>query len=296
MVLGLTATSSACKFGAVGDVNPDATSTYNSVGRLPANLVGWRQDRNDGHRIDKPFRQCRPVEPIYWWRVICTASAVLMPRPSTLAAVALLGGLFGLPVPAHAAQLAMTWADNSVDEEGFLIERRPATGSFVQISVVGPNVVSYLDASVASGGSYCYRVRAFNGVGMSAYTNEACGTAVGPSTSPLSVTLNQAAFSRSDTLVTTVTAVGGLVPTSVDAYIVLEIAGGGFLSLQLNGSLVPGLVPIARNLVLPSVTAPFAFPLAGAPPGSYRWLAAVTTPGTLSLVSPLVSTPFTIAP
>ena len=222
---------------------------------------------------------------------------MLAPRTRTFAVFALINLLAGLPVSAHAAQLALSWSDNSSDEEGFLIERRAAAaGSYAQIGVVGPNVVTYLDATLAAGGSYCYRVRAFNGVGMSAYTNEVCGTAVGPSASPLSVTLNQASFTRSDTLVTTVTAIGGVIPAPVDAYIVLQVAGGGFLSLQLNGQLVPGLVPIARNLVLPSVAAPFAFPLAGAPPGSYQWLAAVTTPGTLTLVSPLVSTPFTIAP
>ena len=42
--------------------------------------------------------------------------------------------------------------------------------------------------------------------------------------------------------------------------------------------------------------APFAFPLAGAPPGSYTWLAGVTTPGTLTLVAPVASTTFSITP
>ena len=110
------------------------------------------------------------------------------------------------------------------------------------------------------------------------YTNEVCGTATGVSTSPISVTLNQATFSSTDTLVATVTAAGGVIATPVDAYVVVEVGGGAFLSLQLDGRLVPGLVPIARNIMLPSVSMPFAFPLAGVPPGWYRWLAAVTYP------------------
>jgi hypothetical protein len=41
---------------------------------------------------------------------------------------------------------------------------------------------------------------------------------------------------------------------------------------------------------------PFGVSLAGAPPGAYVWMAGVTTPGTLSLVSPIATTPFTVTP
>jgi hypothetical protein len=205
-----------------------------------------------------------------------------------------------VPVSAQTAQLVLSWSDNASDEDGFLVERRPDAGGFAQVGAVGPNVVTFLDAGVVAGNTYCYRVRAFNGAGASAYTNEVCGTPTGgstpPSTSPVTVTLNKTTYSTSETLVATVTAVGGVIPTPVDAYVVVEVPGAGFLSLQLDGRLVPGLVPIARNVVLPSVSLPFAFPLAGAPPGSYQWLAAATSPGTLSLASPLASTPFTIVP
>lgn len=198
--------------------------------------------------------------------------------------------------PVAAAELAMSWTDNAGDEDGFLVERRAASGgAFQQIAALGPNVVGYLDATVQAGSAYCYRVRAFNLAGMSAYTNEACGTAAGSATLPLSVRLNQTSFRTTDTMVATVQAVGGIVPGAVDAYVVVQ-AGGALLSLQLDGRLVPGLVPIARNIPLPTVAAPFAFPLAGAPAGSYVWLAGVTTPGTLTLVAPIASTPFTITP
>ena len=218
-------------------------------------------------------------------------------RRSTALAVLLLAWVVaGVPVSAQAAQLILSWSDNSSDEDGFVIERRAAAGGFAQIGAVGANVVTFLDAGVVSGEQYCYRVRAINAAGPSGYTNEVCGTATGVSTSPISVTLNQATFSSTDTLVATVIAVGGVIATPVDAYVVIEVGGGAFLSLQLDGRLVPGLVPIASNFIVPSVSAPFAFPLAGAPPGEYRWLAAVTTPGTLTLISPLASTPFTIVP
>jgi hypothetical protein len=218
---------------------------------------------------------------------------------STVVAAMILGvAAAGVPVSAQAAQLALTWSDNSTNEDGFLVERRSSTGGFASVGAVGPDVVTFLDSGLQAGADYCYRVRAFNSVGTTPYTNEVCGTAAGggaPPSAPLSVSLNQSTFSRTDTLITTVLAVSGVIATPVDAYIVLNV-GSGFLSLQLDGRLVPGLVPIARGIVLPSVSAPFTFPLAGAPPGAYTWLAAVTTPGTLTLVSPLASTPFTIVP
>ena len=228
---------------------------------------------------------------------------MLNPRTTVVAALLLAVASAGVPAAAQAAQLALAWNDNASDEDGFLVERRAAAaGGFAQVAVVGPNVVGYLDSGLPASTEYCYRVRAFNSIGTSAYTNEVCGTTTGgggggqpPGSSPLSVTLNQSSFSRTDTLVTTVVAVGGVIATPVDAYIVLN-TGAGFLSLQMDGRLVPGLVPIARGVVLPSVSAPFSFPLAGAPPGSYTWMAAVTTPGTLALVAPIASTPFTIVP
>lgn len=169
--------------------------------------------------------------------------------------------------PGRAAQLGLAWTDNAADEDGFLVERRPApAGAFQPLATLGPNVVGYLDTTAAPGVGYCYRVRAFNVAGLSAYTNEACGTASGVTPVPLAVTLNAASFRPGDTMVATVEATGGLVPAAVDAYVVVQ-AGGAVLSLQLDGRLVPGLVPIARGVVLPTIAAPFVFPLAGAPPG-----------------------------
>ncbi len=219
-----------------------------------------------------------------------TTRRLLRACPLLLAAALL------LPAWAEAAQLALSWTDNASDEEGFLVERRDGAGpAFAQIAFLPPNAVAYLDASVAAGQSYCYRVRAFNGAGPSAYTGEACGTASGAATLPLSVSLNRATFQPSDTLVATVQAVGGLVTVPIDAYVVLQ-AGGAIYSLQLDGRLVPGLVPLARNVVVPTGSAAFSFPLAGAPPGTYTWIAGVTSAGTLSLLAPLASTPFTITP
>jgi hypothetical protein len=77
----------------------------------------------------------------------------------------------------NAAQLQLSWVDNSTNEDGFKIERGPATaGPFTQIGTAGSNIVSYTDSSLADATNFCYRVRAYNVIGDSVYTNVACGT------------------------------------------------------------------------------------------------------------------------
>ena len=88
---------------------------------------------------------------------------------SVLAAIAWSG-------PAE-AQLTLQWTDNSDNEDGFKIERKVgAGGTFQQIATTGPSAISFADTGLASGTTYCYRIRAFNTAGDSSYTNEACGT------------------------------------------------------------------------------------------------------------------------
>lgn len=79
---------------------------------------------------------------------------------------------------ANAAELSLSWADNSKDEEGFRIERKKGSqGKYEEIVIVAPNVTSYTDLSAQAGTRYCYRVRAFNAAGNSTYSQEICGTA-----------------------------------------------------------------------------------------------------------------------
>ena len=79
---------------------------------------------------------------------------------------------------ADAGQLQLAWIDNANNEDGFQIERKTGTvGSYTQIATVGPNITSYSDFSLADGATYCYRVRAFNSAGNSAYTLERCAAA-----------------------------------------------------------------------------------------------------------------------
>jgi hypothetical protein len=82
------------------------------------------------------------------------------------------------PGETHAAPLQLSWADNSNNEDGFKVERATgATGTFAQIALAGSNVTSLADSGVTAGTNYCYRVRAYNAGGDSAYSNAACATA-----------------------------------------------------------------------------------------------------------------------
>ncbi|MFC1601438.1 PASTA domain-containing protein [Candidatus Sumerlaeota bacterium] len=74
-------------------------------------------------------------------------------------------------------QIDLSWTDNASDETGFKIERSVRDNtSFVQIATVGADVTSYSDTTVRKNTLYYYRVRATNGSGDSAYSNEASAT------------------------------------------------------------------------------------------------------------------------
>ena len=88
-------------------------------------------------------------------------------------------------------QHELNWQDNSDNEDGFKVERKTPSipgDTFGEIGQVVKNVVTYQD-TVNDGQQRCYRVRAFNAAGNSAYTNEACGLPVPENPITLTVTV-----------------------------------------------------------------------------------------------------------
>ncbi len=78
-------------------------------------------------------------------------------------------------------RIDLSWHDNSDNEAGFKIERRTETeGSYKQIATVGPDITTYADRGVVENTTYYYRVRAYNTVGHSSYSNEDTTTALPP--------------------------------------------------------------------------------------------------------------------
>jgi fibronectin type 3 domain-containing protein len=91
--------------------------------------------------------------------------------------VALVAGSTLIARPAGAAQLTLSWNDNSNGTAGIKVERKTgSTGTYAQIGTTGAGLTTYEDTTVVAGTTYCYRVRAWNAAGDSDYSNEACGS------------------------------------------------------------------------------------------------------------------------
>lgn len=75
-------------------------------------------------------------------------------------------------------RINLSWTDESDNEDGFEIERSTPDpgGPFSFLTNVGPDVTTHPDGGLAPDTQYCYRVRAFNMFGVSAWTNIACDT------------------------------------------------------------------------------------------------------------------------
>ncbi len=94
------------------------------------------------------------------------------------------------PLP---GQINLVWQDNSNNETGFTIERRVGAGDFAPLATVVAGAANYQDNGLAELTTYTYRVRAYNGVGASAWSNEnSATTPVAPSV----VTVTASNYSR----------------------------------------------------------------------------------------------------
>ncbi|MCG2691115.1 CAP domain-containing protein [Candidatus Parcubacteria bacterium] len=88
------------------------------------------------------------------------------------------------------SRVVLIWQDNASNEAGFKIERKSSGGTYAQINMSGAlsGIGSggyYEDTGLSGGTNYCYRVRAYNSAGDSAYSNETCATTqITPSIQP----------------------------------------------------------------------------------------------------------------
>ncbi len=75
------------------------------------------------------------------------------------------------------SQINLAWTDNSDDETRFTIDRSTNGGaSFDSLTSVATNTVVFSNTGLVPSTQYCYRVKAANGAGSSAYTGTACTT------------------------------------------------------------------------------------------------------------------------
>jgi hypothetical protein len=91
--------------------------------------------------------------------------------------------------PASTSQINLAWTDNASSEDGYKIERSTDGASFSQIDTVGPSVTSYASIGLSAGTLYYYRVRGYNEVGNSGYSNVASATTLSnPPAAPTGLT------------------------------------------------------------------------------------------------------------
>ena len=148
----------------------------------------------------------------------------------------------------------------------------------------------------AAAGSYPVRLTVTDTSGSTSTKTENVIVQKPGSPASLTLSLNQNVFAPGETMTVAAKLEPGLAPSAVDAYVVVQLPTGQWLSLQLPGGIVPGIIPIARGIV------PIAFQgtlisytfNGSEPPGTYTWYSVLTQPGTLNFVTPLQRTTFTV--
>ena len=146
----------------------NSTSAWIPINTLAANSNSYSDDGlNDGTK--------------YFYRVFATntegssnssnvAVAVTpMQTPSNLTGTQIVGGA-----------IQLTWQDNSGSELGYYIERKKNfLGTYTVKDSVLSNISEYTDATGVPGNEYFYRIRGYNSVATSAYSNEVNVTLTG---------------------------------------------------------------------------------------------------------------------
>ncbi|MBX3460095.1 MAG: right-handed parallel beta-helix repeat-containing protein [Planctomycetes bacterium] len=79
-------------------------------------------------------------------------------------------GPTGLTATVAGAQVTLGWTDNSANETGFRIERKPLGGAYSTVTTTAANVVTFNDSP--GNGTWTYRVIAVNASGDSSPSNE----------------------------------------------------------------------------------------------------------------------------
>jgi FtsP/CotA-like multicopper oxidase with cupredoxin domain len=120
----------------------------------------------------------------YWYR-IRAFNGVGFSAWSNVAVVTMTGAAPAAPsnlvaAPFSTTQIDLTWTDNATNETGFTVQRS-LSSAFTNPSTTTLNTIdatTFSSTGRAPGTTYYYRVRAFNGFGVSAWSNTASATTV----------------------------------------------------------------------------------------------------------------------
>ena len=117
-----------------------------------------------------------------------TASATTQPTPAAPSNVTALA--------VSSTAINLKWSDNATNESGFLLERATNGGAFSQIGSLGPNTATYANSNLTASTTYSYRIRAYDGPNISAYSNTAMATTFGPPAAPANLVATAVSSSR----------------------------------------------------------------------------------------------------
>jgi hypothetical protein len=71
----------------------------------------------------------------------------------------------GLAISNVSGGAHLTWADNSDNEDHFMIMRKAGTAAYDDVGMVNFNITQYHDGSVTAGTTYTYQIMAMNSKG-----------------------------------------------------------------------------------------------------------------------------------
>jgi Zn-dependent metalloprotease/transcriptional regulator CtsR len=163
-------------------------TTFLVVATVGPNVAAWA---DTGLTAETPYTyRVRAFGGTFYSDYTNEASATTLPTPAAPS------GLTATVVSSGRINLA--WTDNSTYEQGFKVERSTDGQTFTEIATLGANVTTYASLGLAGSTTYYYRVRAYDGPNLSAYTNVASATTLPVPTAPTNLTATAVSSSRID--------------------------------------------------------------------------------------------------
>lgn len=140
-------------------------SAFSQIGTVGADVTSY-QDLGVGAGTSYTYR----VRAYNSGASSSTSNTATATTPGTPSPPAAPSGITASPM--STSEIDLSWMDNSINEDGFRIERCAGAGcsSFAEIGTVGPDVTSYQSTGLGATTSYAYRVRAYNSGGNSSYS------------------------------------------------------------------------------------------------------------------------------